>query len=515
MVSLENAVRKTSFYSTLFFIIFSVTGCGSSSSSAADPENMYIAPRDHSVAILCNAETEGDSAEYQWYESTDGKTSSGIAIQNATDLIFTTPVFTEKGIRYYYCTAASKGKTSVSNVSSVAFTGLPTLYINTPDRAEITKENWSENALISIVGANDSDWNFDNVETSIKGRGNAAWERPKKPYTLKLQEERKIMEMPKNKRWILVENYRDGSFMRNETALYLSEILKFDWTVHGEFVDFVLNGRYMGLYWLGETVKVDENRVNISDGNEDIENDEDKDYLLEAEEELSDDPLSFKSAIRGITYTVQNDDFMLGRNEELSTGGKARLERLKAKINTVENLLYPDFKEGMDTDECPAPNEAYVSIIDIDSWIKFWLVNEIMDNKKLETPEDCFFTFESKKYNFKAGPVWDFDSSSGKERSSCTLTGTVYFNALFKSPVFVSRTKELWNEYSSLINTESRIKSMKNKISVAAEYDIMRWGKHHDNPTSTFLDTFDEEVDFLKKTVSAKISAVNKFIENL
>lgn len=505
---------KKVFSSTALLTVFSIFTCGCSESSKVQNDNMYIAPYNHSVAVLCDAESKEENATYQWYESSDASNSSGTAVQGATDRIFTTPIYTEKGIRYYYCTATSAGKTSVSEVSKVAYTGLPTLYINTPSGIEITSnEDWLDEATVSVVGAADEEWNFDNAKTSIRGKGKAAWERPKKPYVLKLEDGKKIMGMPKNKRWILIANYRDRSFMRNVAALYLSELFELDWTPHGEFVDLVLNGKYKGLYWFGETVRVGEDRVNISDGDEDIENEDDKDYLLEAEES-SESVLSFKTTLRGMTYTIQNDDYMFGKGEQLSTGGKGRIERLSSKINVLEQLLYPDFTEGMNTNECSAPNEAYTSMLEIDSWIKFWLVNEIMDNKKLETPESCYFTFESEKYSFKAGPVWDFETASVYQRSSCKLQNTLYYDALFKSPAFIARTKELWKTYSGKMKVDSEIESMRSTLSTAAKYDSMLWGNESNDPSGVNRKDFNAYVDFLKETLNKKISVVNKFIEN-
>ena len=474
---------------------------------------MYVAPYIHSIAIPCKAETKGGNATYQWYESSDGSVSSGVAVQGAADMIFTTPNYHRKGIYYYYCTSTVAGKTSVSDVVSVAYTALQTLYINTPEGVEITSnEDWLDNTTISVAGAYDEEWNFESVKTSIKGKGKAAWERPKKNYTLKLEEGREIMGMPKDKRWILLANYRDKSFIRNDTAFYLSETFKLSWTPHGEFVDLVLNGQYLGLYWFGETVKVDKNRVNLYEPL-DIFNDEDKSYLLETEED-PEDPLYFKSEIRKAAYIVKNEVWMLDNDGNISSGGKERLDRLKAKINVLEKLLYPDFDEGMETSECSAPNEGYSSMIDIDSWIKFWFVNEIMDNKKLETPEECFFTFD-KQNIFKAGPVWDFETASVYQQSSCRLHNTLYYDALFKSPAFKARMKELWSTYYSRMNVDNEIESMRSTLSTAAEYDIMRWGSQSNDPTGINRKDFNAYVDFLKETVDKKIGIVNKFIENL
>ena len=505
-------MKKIPFF-LVFAVLFLAEGCGSSKNDRIPAENMYVAPYNHSIAVTCKTEAEGENITYQWYETSDGSASSGAAVKGATDPIFTTPLYTEKGIHYYYCTAKTASKSFVSDVSSVAYTALPTLYINTPEGVEITSnEEWLDGATISVAGAKEDDWNFESVKTSIKGKGKTAWERPKKNYTLKLEEGREIMDMPKDKRWILLANYRDKSFMRNVTAFYLSETFKLSWTPHGEFVDLVLNGQYLGLYWFGETVKVDKNRVNLYEPL-DIFNDEDKSYLLETEED-PEDPLYFKSEIRQTAYIVKNEVWMLDNDGNISSGGKERLDRLKAKINVLEKLLYPDFDEGMETGECSAPNEGYSSMIDIDSWIKFWFVNEIMDNKKLETPEDCFFTFD-KQNIFKAGPVWDFETASVYQQSSCRLQNTLYYDALFKSPAFTARMKELWSTYYSRMKLDDEIESMRSTLLTAAEYDMMRWGTQSNDPSGINRKDFNAYVDFLKETVSKKIGIVNKLIENL
>ena len=478
------------------------------------PAKMNIAPNNRTVTLVCEVKAEGRSINYQWYESIDGSTDTGTTIADATDPAFETPVFTEKGIHFYYCTAtvsdSSGGNetTLVSNIASVARTALPTLYITTPDKAVIdSKEEWVENTVISLVGSPDKSWNFDKVAANISGRGNTTWLLPKKPYNIKLDKKQKIMGSPAHKRWVLIANYLDNSFMRNATALYLSGLFEMDWTVHGSFVDLVLNEEYQGLYWLGEAIKVDKNRINIYDGNSGITDDEDKDYLVEMDK-YYDEPVKFRSSVRNLPYMIKNDDYMIDENSVISSGGTARLERFQAKIDTLERILYPDFTNEMDTNTCSAPDESYAEVIDIDSWVKFWFVNEIMDNTELGHPKSCYFTFDSTNNIFKAGPVWDFDWASLHNRSSCTLKNTLYYNALFKSPAFKTRVKELWNKYSAGIDVESLIESMRSELSVAAVYDTMLWGEHND-PSGVKRENFDAYVDFLKERILDKISIIN------
>lgn len=481
------------------------------------PKKMNIAPKNQSVTLACKAEADGYSIHYSWYETPDGTTDTGTAVAGADGMNFNTPVFSEKGIHYYYCVATltplSDGTDEadtaalISDVASVAYTALPTVFIDTPDGVAITsKEEWIKNAVISLVGAEES-LNFENVSTSIRGRGNTTWLKPKKPYALKLDKKQKIFGLPAHKRWVLIANYLDNSFMRNETAFYLSRIFEMDWTVGGDFADLVLNGEYQGLYWLGEAIKVDKNRVNINDGSEDMADNEDKDYLVEMDK-YYDEPVKFKSSVRNLPYMIKNDDYMVDDSGELSSGGTARLERFMTKINDMENLLYPDFTAEMDTNDCSAPDESYTGIIDIDSWAKFWFVNEIMDNGELIHPKSAYFTFDSANNVFKAGPVWDFDWASLYQRLSCLLKKTLYYNALFKSPAFKTRVKELWGEYSGVIDTATLIESMRSRLSVAAEYDTMLWGKH-DDPSGVKRENFDAYVDFFKEAVLNKISVIN------
>ena len=290
-------------------------------------------------------------------------------------------------------------------------------------------------------------------------------------------------------------------------------MFEMDWTPHGNFVDFVLNGKYQGLYWLGEDVRVNKNRVNINDGDDDIEDSKDQDYLIEMDK-YYDEAVKFRSPIRDLPYMIKNDDYMIDENGEISAGGDARLERLQEKIERLENLLYPDYKEGDKTNDCSAPDEAYLGTIDADSWAKFWFVNEIMDNGELWHPKSAYFTFNSARNIFKAGPVWDFDWSSLEPRTACTVKTSLYYNALFKSPLFKARVKELWDEYYGEINIESHIEVMRSKLSVAAQYDTMLWGEHDDS-SGVKRENFDAYVDFLKERILDKLSIVDKNISSM
>lgn len=293
------------------------------------------------------------------------------------------------------------------------------------------------------------------TDMQIRGRGNTTWGCAKKPFAIKFDEKTKICGMPKHKRWVLIANYFDHSHLKNEMAFYLSRQLGLDYTVRGKFVNLVLNGNYVGLYWLGEQIKVNSNRVDI---------DEDNDYLIEMDTYF-DETWKFKSQIKKLPVQVKNDDTM----------NDAKLENLKEKINAIEGILYsPDFPYTDNTKT--VYDDSFKNSVDVDSFAKFYLVNEIMGNGELNHPKSAYFTFENTQGILKAGPVWDFDWSASEWMNTLIVNDTIYFDALFKTREFNSKIKELLE--SDLITEEKikqEIKDLSEKLEKSALLDRLRW----------------------------------------
>lgn len=116
-------------------------------------QTMLISPDRSGVTFTCNAESADGTISYQWYTSSDGKEENKVAIDGANAASYTTEGFIEKEIRYYFCTVtntiADNGDSGVKANSQTtafyaAYTGLPTLYLNTGDvpTSAITKEEY-------------------------------------------------------------------------------------------------------------------------------------------------------------------------------------------------------------------------------------------------------------------------------------------------------------------------------------------------------------------------------------
>ena len=467
-----------------------------------------IVPKGLWGTLFFTANYEGNEVSYQWYRTYSDPAMADEIIKGATSGVYATGEMKEGDVYFFYCIATYNGKTLKSNVGAVVTTGLPQLRVNTPGNVDIvSKDKWIDNASLSIDYTGKDEWNFTGVKTSIRGRGNSTWGAAKKPYALKIDNAMSIMGMSKHRRWVLMANYLDNSFLKNHIAFYMSKKLGMDYTVQGRYVDLFLNGEYKGLYWLGEAIKVDVNRVNIYDGYKGMSDKEDKDFLVEMDKNYDENPI-FETSRREMPYKIKNDDYMVDGNGALTAGGNARLTRFQKKIENLEKLLYPNYVSGMNTKNAAPPDERYSKIIDVDSWAKFWLINDLMDNIELQHPKSCYFTYQNDIDLFKAGPVWDFDWSSLSTQTT-SLRNHIYYNALFKSPLFIAAVRRIWDTYSKDLNMGAEIEKMREYLRAASVADSAKWGIH---PHGDVKASYDEYVDFLKDLLNKKFGHVGKFI---
>ena len=131
----------------------------------------------------------------------------------------------------------------------------------------------------------------------IKGHGNATWTNlEKKPYRLKLNNKRNLLGMPKSKHWVLLANaeYWMGK-MNDALPFEIGRRMGMAWNPRLEPVEVVLNGEYIGLYFLAEKIRVAKDRVNIAE-QQDNETDPAKvtgGWLLEIDNYVEPDNITF------------------------------------------------------------------------------------------------------------------------------------------------------------------------------------------------------------------------------
>ena len=163
---------------------------------------------------------------------------------------------------------ASQGGTTPS--ASISGT-LPVVYINTQNQAAISSTETYVAGSLYIDPLNSGYEPLGSfaspVSAQFKGRGNYTWTGfDKKPYRIKLDVKQPILGMPNNRHWCLLAHADDNlGFLKNTVGFMLSEQIGLRWTPRVRPVELVINGKYYGLYFLTEHVRIASNRVKITE----------------------------------------------------------------------------------------------------------------------------------------------------------------------------------------------------------------------------------------------------------
>ena len=383
--------------------------------------------------------------------------------------------------------------------------GLPVVNISTPNNKAITsKDIWMEGASMTIH-LPDGTLDYEG-SMSIRGRGNSTWGYPKKPYAFKLDEKSEILGMPKHKRWVLLAQWKDRTLMRNDAAFWLSKQTDLDYTVRGQFVEVILNGKFLGNYYLCEQIKIDKNRVNVKEMNE-METDPSKitgGYLMELDTYF-DEPRQFKSARFNLPWMFKEPD-----EEGLSD---AAFNYFKGYVNGLEDIL---------KDETRLKNHEYEELFDVDSSIDWFFVHELATNTEphswwpYEGPHSCYM-HKDRGGKLISGPVWDFDYHGfcPDYAKTWVCRDALYYKALVKDEKYRNRMLERWamlkDKFAKL---PDYIDEMVDKISLSEKYNQDMWPINN-NENGDEKMSFKEAIDRMKKAFKKKLDWMDANLKNL
>lgn len=355
---------------------------------------------------------------------------------------------------------------------------LPVLYIQTENNAPITSKDDYLNATyyldaMDLAGYQSIGSASQPLVMEIKGRGNYTWrDFNKKPYRIKLADKQPLMGLTKSKHFALLAHADDAQskkgFMRNQVGFELSRMIGMEWTPATAPVEVVLNGDYIGLYFLTETIRVDKDRVNIVE-QEDEENDLAAitgGWLVEIDNYNEDPHITITEGGRHTMW------FTYKTPEVLSNAQKNFLTQ---EMERIDRLVYGD------------KNAAELwQYLDMDALAKFYIVQEIMDNYESFHGSCYLYREKGEDEKWKFGPVWDFGSSFNRNKDRYLFEGDVWHNhwipQICQFPAFMKRVKEIWKEFYPQINnvytfTAEQLTLLKS----AAVADANRWAEYSGN----------------------------------
>ena len=370
---------------------------------------------------------------------------------------------------------------------------LPKVYIETPDGVAITsKTEWLSGSTIKIIDERGSE--DLNATTSIRGRGNSTWGKPKKPYAIKLDSKAEVLGMPKHKRWVLLANWMDRTLMRNDVAYEMAR-RTMEWAPRGKFVELYLNGLHQGNYYLCEQIKVDENRVDVGDDG----------YIFEFDTYGPSDEINyFYSPVKNYPVTIKDPD-----EEVITSWEHPRFIEAMDCIGNVEQIF--------ESDKTMLERWGEISeLLDITSYIDWWIVHEISFNYEPNHPKSCYMY---KKGNGKlyAGPVWDFDWGTFKKGvNDMVITQSLWYGYLFRYPEFKTAVKHRWSETKAIYeDIQQYISDMIVYLEESNAVNIKLW------PLTNQHTNGDESLSYQKATETFltayqnRLHVVNSFIDSL
>jgi len=348
-----------------------------------------------------------------------------------------------------------------------------------------------------------------------------------------------LIGFPEEEDWILYGPFSDKSLIRNKLIYELSNRMG-RYTTKTEFVELTINYEYKGLYIFMEKLKRDKNRIDISKlENADIDEELiSGGYIIKIDKSDMEDGSytdynSFQSQFD--VFGNENGDIRINFNYEYPKPGEIHANQK----NYIKNYFY-EFESSLASDNFKDPVNGYRKYIDEDSFIDFFILNELsnnVDGYRLST-----YLQKDRNEKLVIGPIWDFNLSFGnadycggerydvwcfKFNERCLgdyWNVPFWWNRLLEDEKFVDKLKGRWNQlrlnilsdnniltlieeqYSFLNNETDIINRNFNKWKI---FGIYIW------PNSFIGNNYYEEIDFLKNWIKERTKWLDESINNL
>lgn len=352
-------------------------------------------------------------------------------------------------------------------LNTIISLGMPTLIINTIDNEEPTcdyieapegcmgvgrvNDNKVYGSLVIVQGKdtlyNSGDYVEDISGISIRITGNTSGRYSDvPPYKLKLEKKADLLNrnnaIYNDKDWRLI---KETVGVYNIAGLKLSQLIGMAWTPQYKHINFILNGKYRGVYLLIEPVKRNSDcRIDVAKNGG---------YIVERDAYWWNEALSFPSPFyaKDLSYRWT---FKYPDDKDVT---EDNIEYIKGYMERAEEALFDD-----------TTTSNYDQYFDLKSMAKWLMVHDILGTRDSGGSNMFFSKYDSSDASLLTMPVvWDFDSSfdiDSKSFSRIHTSGHGYFKFLLNSNNHSFRTeyKELWKRVDGQVlidNLENYIDS--------------------------------------------------------
>lgn len=414
----------------------------------------------------------------------------------------------------------------------------PSMYIATLNNQEIVDDPKIDAELSVVEEQTQLKYNI-----GIEIRGSSSQMFPKKSYGFETKTDDYSDDLdvslggfPEEEDWILYGPYSDKSLIRNKLTFDLSNSIGFK-ASKVKFYNLFINNDFKGLYLLMEKIKRDENRVDITK----IEDDNvEGGYILKID----------KPTGEGVDCNTCYENSFSFRSNFDTNGNQSNDSEIyfiydypkpKNITDDQKQFIYSiinEFETILASDNFDDPVDGFEKVIDVDSFIDFFIMNEITKNPdgfRLST-----YMNKDTGGKLKMGPIWDFNLAFGNVDycDGMNPEGWIYnFNSicpsdiwqvpfwwkrLMESPDFKNKLKDRWQTLRLNKLSDS---SITNRIDSYLEYlnsnkvinqNFYRWTilGQYVWPNYFVGDTHESEISFLKNWINQRLNWMDGQINN-
>lgn len=374
-----------------------------------------------------------------------------------------------------------------TQITFVQSANVGTLYLHVPERDMEYVHEKKGNKTSGTACMYDAKGQilYDGGLSEIAGRGNYTWSLDKKPYNITLASDADLLGTGAADRWILLANAADPSHLRNKVAYTFASDFDLAYSPACDWVDLYINGTYSGLYLLSERNEIHSQRIDIDETNSFL-------VSTELEERMIDQKLPY--------YRSENANIFRTRHNTLPEG------EMEYVLQSVENAVLSE--DGVDL----RTQKSYTELIDMDSWARKYLMEEIFGNYDGGSISQYFY-YEQSDGKVYAGPIWDMDNSMGisgwASAINSVLAGRSHMWSLEDHPLFYSLMQkedfhemvlQLYQEEMLPLLTqylETKIPAYSQRIEQAVWLDQLYWQWDSEDVGAAFIcDYLQNRTDF-------------------
>lgn len=366
---------------------------------------------------------------------------------------------------------------------------------------DVTPCKWMVDAGYKSVGSEEAP-----LDLTIKARGNYTRTGfSKKPFKLKLDKKQALLGMTKSKHWAILAHADDNyGYMRNFTGFNLGKRIGLPWTPAQQPVEVVINGDYRGLYFLTESIRVGDDRVPITELDDNVD---DADlatggYLVELDN--YDEENQIRMEEKGCVYTGLRDV-------------------LRITWDTPE--AYSELQKRFVTQQFTAMNDAVGACsddlwkyMDLDDAARYYLVEEICSHVESYHGSTYLFRDRGAAQKWHFSPLWDmgnaFNGPTNDNFYYHSPFGNTWIASMMANQTFRAKVEATWrwfmsNKFDGLYDD---LDTYAAAIKEAAKADRARWkdaalpaSTDNNNPTPVVDNTdMDSRLAAVKSHLQAK-----------